>query len=47
MKLLKKDALDHEEKEAVKLAIGILSWTALAKNRIKAMKERREKKMKF
>lgn len=40
IKLLKKNELDDEEKEAVKNAIGILSWTSLAKSRIKEQKKK-------
>jgi hypothetical protein len=41
--LLNKDILDSEEKEAVSAAIGVLSWTALAKSRIKTQKNKRKK----
>jgi hypothetical protein len=47
MKLLEKDSLSKEEKEAIRLAIGILSWSKLAEGRIKsiakAQKAKREK----
>lgn len=43
MKLLKKYQLSAEEKEAVSSAIGIFSWTSLSKNRIRALKDKREK----
>jgi hypothetical protein len=41
--LLDKNLLDDEEKEAVLAAIGLLSWAALGKTRMKALKNRREK----
>jgi hypothetical protein len=40
LSLMKKYSLKGEEKEAVENAIGILSWTSLAQNRIKANKKR-------
>jgi|APLow6443716910_1056828.scaffolds.fasta_scaffold1872655_1 hypothetical protein len=42
-RLLKKDILEPEEKEAVSAAIGLLSWNALAKSRLKALKTRKTK----
>ncbi len=42
-RLVEKGQLDSEEKEAVKTAIGILSWTSLSKSRIKAQKTKRDK----
>lgn len=44
MGLLEKYSLDEEEKEAIKSAIGILSWTSLAQSRMKNLKEKRDKK---
>ena len=41
--LLDKNSLDAEEKEAVSTAIGVLSWVALSKSRIKAQKAKRDK----
>lgn len=41
--LLDKHRLDAEEKEAVTTAIGLLSWGALSKSRIKNLKAKREK----
>ena len=41
--LLDKPSLSAEEKEAIITAIGILSWTSLSKNRIKAHKAKRDK----
>jgi hypothetical protein len=42
-----KASLNEEEKEALSTAIGILSWTALAKNRLKGQKEKRSKDSKW
>jgi hypothetical protein len=41
--LLNKAVLSAEEKEAVSSAVGILSWTSLNQNRIKAMKDKRDR----
>ena len=41
--LLNKDSLGAEEKEAVKTAIGVLSWTALSKSRIKSKREQTQR----
>lgn len=41
--LLEKHPLTEEEKEAVMMAIGILSWGSLSKSKIKAQKARRDK----
>ena len=41
--LLGKHPLDAKEKEAVMTAIGVLSWGALSKSRIRAQKAKREK----
>lgn len=41
--LLDKRPLDPEEKDAVMTAIGMLSWAALSKSKIKAQKAKREK----
>jgi hypothetical protein len=41
--LLEKHPLDAEEKEAVLAAIGLLSWAALGKSRMKGPREKREK----
>ena len=41
--LLDRHSLDTEEKEAVMTAIGVLSWGALSKSKIKAKKVKREK----
>ena len=42
--MLDRHVLDAEEKEAVMTAIGILSWAALSKSKIKAQKAKREAK---
>ncbi len=42
--LLDGHSLDAEEKEAVVTAIGMLSWGALSKSRIKALKIKRDAK---
>jgi hypothetical protein len=47
MKLIKKRSLNAEEKEAVSAAIGILSWTSLSKSRIKALKIKQDKSVKW
>ncbi len=41
-KLLDKNSLDTEEKEAVFTAIGVLAWASLSKSRIKAIRNKRE-----
>jgi hypothetical protein len=41
--LLKKDLLNDEEKEAISVAVGFLSWAYLAKNKLKARKEKRDR----
>lgn len=40
--LLAKYDLQGEERAAVEAAVGILSWTALSKGRLKALKDKRE-----
>ena len=42
-KLLDRQSLDAEEKEAIMTAIGLLSLGSLAKSRIKAQKAKRDK----
>jgi hypothetical protein len=42
-RLLDKDILNSEENEAVSTAIGVLSWTALAKSRITTQKNKRKR----
>ena len=41
--MLDKRYLDAEEKEAIMTAMGILSWAALSKSKIKAQKAKRDK----
>ena len=41
--LSKKAAVNAREKEALAAAIGVLSWTALAKSRLKNLKAGRRK----
>lgn len=41
--LLDRHSLDAEEKEAVMTAIGVLSWGAISKSRIKAQRAKRDK----
>ena len=41
--MLKKHQLSSEEKEALDMALGVLSWAALSKNTIKKLKEKRDK----
>ena len=42
--LLERGVLTAEEEEAVRSAIGVLSWTTLAESRMKGLKSRREKR---
>lgn len=41
--LLKKGILSVDEAEAVRSAVGILSWTSLAESRLKAIKAKQAK----
>jgi hypothetical protein len=43
IKLLGKNQLDDEEREAILTAIGVLAWTSLSKSKIKAMRDKRER----
>ncbi|MFH0892579.1 MAG: hypothetical protein V1867_07460 [Candidatus Falkowbacteria bacterium] len=43
MELLDKFPFSDEEKEALKSAIGILTWSSLAESRIKAKKDKLRK----
>lgn len=43
--LLKKEIISLEEGEAVKEAIGVLSWVSLSETGIKRMGEKRKEKM--
>jgi hypothetical protein len=45
--LLSKKLLNAEETKAVKSAIGILSWISLAKSRLKALKNKKEKSVEW
>jgi hypothetical protein len=47
IKLLNKHLLNTEEKEAILVAIGILSWTSLAESKIKTLKVKRDKSAKW
>lgn len=42
--LLKNPAFGEEEKEALRHAIGVLSWTKLAETRLDGLGEKRRKK---
>ena len=44
MQLLEKYPLAEKEREAVRSAIGILSWTKLAEGRIKSLKKAQKSK---
>lgn len=45
--LLGKYSFNKEEQEAVQSAIGVLSWTSLAKSRTKNKKDKLEKSTKW
>jgi len=45
--LLDKHPLNDKEKEAVMTAIGVLSWGALSKSKMKAQKAKRDKSTKW
>ena len=45
--LLKKNSLDTKQKEALDIAIGLLSWAALSKSRLKTLKAKRERDRKW
>jgi hypothetical protein len=45
--LLVKYKFSDEEKEAIKAAIGVLSWTSLAKSRLKARKAKLDQDTKW
>ncbi|OGZ19480.1 MAG: hypothetical protein A2494_01775 [Candidatus Lloydbacteria bacterium RIFOXYC12_FULL_46_25] len=42
--LLERGVLVPEEEEAVRSAIGVLSWTTLSESRLKGLKEKRDKR---
>ena len=44
--LLDRHSLDADGKDAIMTAIGVLSWAALSKSKIKAQKAKREAKRK-
>lgn len=46
LSLLKKEILSVKETEAVKDAIGVLSWVSLSESGMKQMGEKRDKKRK-
>ena len=46
VKLLEKQALNQEEKEAVLAAIGVLAWTSLGQGRLKGLVKARKAKLK-
>ncbi|OGZ04813.1 MAG: hypothetical protein A2845_05640 [Candidatus Lloydbacteria bacterium RIFCSPHIGHO2_01_FULL_49_22] len=41
--LIEKGVLNEEETEAVRSAIGVLSWTSLAESRLRSLKAKKEK----
>jgi hypothetical protein len=41
--MLDRYPLDAEEKEAVQAAIGVLGWASLSKDKMKALKAKRDK----
>ncbi|KKU79267.1 MAG: hypothetical protein UY04_C0013G0012 [Parcubacteria group bacterium GW2011_GWA2_47_7] len=41
--LIEKGVLNEEEMEAVRSAVGVLSWTSLAESRLKNLKAKKEK----
>ncbi len=43
IRMLDKNLLDAEEKEAVSTAVGVLAWTALSQSKIKAIRDKAEK----
>lgn len=45
VRLLDKHQLDEDEQQAVLTAIGVLSWTSLAKSRMESIKAKRDKKL--
>lgn len=47
IKLLKKRSLNNQEREAISIAIGILSWTSLSKSRVKTLKARQDKSVEW
>ncbi len=45
--LLNKHSINDEEKDAIMTAIGMLSLVSLSKNKIKALKAKREQNIKW
>lgn len=43
LKLLNNGSLSVEEKEAVKKAVGVLSWTSLSEGRLRDLKNKQDK----
>ena len=46
-RVLEKYSLTDEEKEAVRSAIGVFSWTSLSAGRIKSIKKKKEKDLEW
>ena len=46
-KMLEKESLTDKEKEAITTAMGMLSWTSLARSSLKARKAKRDKSMEW
>lgn len=42
-RLMEKETITVEEKEAIRTALGILAWTSLIPNRMEHRKKRRDK----
>ncbi|MCL5666756.1 MAG: hypothetical protein M1383_03225 [Patescibacteria group bacterium] len=40
IKLAEKESLIPQEKQAVLIAVGVLSWTSLAQNRVREMRKK-------
>ena len=45
--LLDRHPLNNDEKEAVKAAIGMLSWASLSKSRIQTLRAKRDKSIQW
>lgn len=43
LKLIEKSVLNTDETEAVRSAIGVLSWTSLAESRLRSIKAKKKK----
>jgi hypothetical protein len=46
-KLLENESLSEKEKEAITTAIGMLSWTSLARSSLKARRAKRDKNLEW